>query len=85
MFGDAVRPASGIRAVALGVEAAQALVRACPTRSLARAVIGVLTLAARPLVATPYARVNVLPRSCPARPLEHVEGLGDGWQANGVA
>ena len=54
--------------------------RARPSRSLARTVIGVLTLAARPWVATPYARVNVPPRSRPARALGPSGGFWDGGQ-----
>ena len=46
----------GIKVVALGVQAVPALVRACPSGSLVRTVIGVLTLAARPLVATPVCK-----------------------------
>ena len=46
--------------------------------------IGVLTLAARPSVATPYARVNVPPRSRPARALGPIGGFWDGGQESGA-
>ena len=58
-----------------GREAVHALVCSHPSRSLARAVIGVLTLAARPMVATPYARVNVSPQPRPTRRGSIVEGF----------
>ena len=67
-----------------GREALHALARARPSRSLARTVIGVLTLAARPWVATPYAGVNVPPRSRPARALGPSGGFWDGGQESGA-
>ena len=48
-------------------EAVGSVVRWRPHESLARTVIGVLTLVAR-WPATPYASMNVPPRSCPTRP-----------------